>query len=365
MEIRDYLAEKEDRLKKGSQRIRNFKVFDFNYIPEKPLMREEVKPVIDGLLRYRRSGIPNHLLVFGSRGSGKTLMVKYLRRLFGDRSDLDFAYANCRLHNTSYKILAHLLGVKPRGTGMDELWERFCDEQDAPLVFVLDEVDLLSDKDRKKDILYLTSRSEQNYMALLLSNNPRFLSDLDESIKSTLQPEIVHFRHYTAPEIEKILRQRARAGLKEWDKATLGQIAALTTRNTNSDVRVAIKTLYYSALEPEAEVEEHFKKARRDIFVDLLSDLNDKNLLILKAAATTKSGHAKKVYRRYRSLSKEHGEKPFSYVYFHSGLSYLQSVGLILLVSAKVGRTYTKEIQLLFNPGLLDELFRLRFGQGR
>jgi Cdc6-like AAA superfamily ATPase len=88
-------------------------------------------------------------------------------------------------------------------------------------------------------------------MAMLLSNNPKFLHVLDESIQSTLQPEIVHFRNYDATEIEQILLDRALIGLKTTPTPVLSEIAAMTAKNTHSDVRVAIKTLYLWALEPQ------------------------------------------------------------------------------------------------------------------
>ena len=71
MEIEEYLAQKEKRLEKGKERVKDLRVFDFNYLPEKPLMREEAKPVIDALLRYQKTGIANHLVLLGSRGCGK------------------------------------------------------------------------------------------------------------------------------------------------------------------------------------------------------------------------------------------------------------------------------------------------------
>ena len=360
MEIHEYLRHKEKRLSKGMSRIRDFRVFDFNYIPEKPLMRQELKPVIDGLLRYQKTGIANHLLIFGSRGSGKTLSVKYLQKVFGDRG-LTILYANCRSHNTSFKVLAHLLGVRPRGTSLEELWQRFNAGHPGPTVLILDEVDLLSEKDRNKDILYLISRSTENYMALLLSNSPKFLSSVDESIRSTLQPEVIHFRNYSAPEIETILEERARLGLRKVPRVALGKTSALTARNTNSDVRVGIKTLYYAALEPSIRVEEHFERARKDILADVINDLNDKNLLILRAAIADSEKHVKTVYEGYRRLSQDAREEPFSYVYFYSNLSYLQSLGLILLVSTKVGRAYTNKIQLLFDQELFRSIWHARF----
>jgi cell division control protein 6 len=362
MEIEEYVLHKEKRLEKGSERIKDFRVFDFNYIPEKPLMRDEVKPVVDALLRYQKTGIANNILIVGTRGSGKTLLVKYLLELLGKRHGLKSHYVNCRSHNTSFKILATLLSVKPRGSALSELWERFCHENGGRVVLVLDEVDLLSDKDRNKDILYLLSRSEKNYMAVLLSNSPKFLNLLDESVRSTLQPETIHFRNYSAPQIEQILEEGARRGLKRYSRLDVRKISALTARNTNSDVRVAIKTLYYSAVEPGLTVEQNFERARKDLFLDVIKDLNDKNLLILKAAVEQKERHVKKVYAAYRRLSQKCHEEPFSYVYFYTNLAYLQSLGLILLISTKVNRSYTNRIELLFDPELLEAVWEMRFG---
>ena len=61
MRIQDYIDEQARHLDNTSERIRDFHVFDFNYIPEQPLMRDEVKPVIDACLRYLKTGIANHL----------------------------------------------------------------------------------------------------------------------------------------------------------------------------------------------------------------------------------------------------------------------------------------------------------------
>jgi len=361
MDIKQYLSEKQKSLDKSREQIRDFRVFDFNFIPEKPLMREEVKPVIDALLRYKQTGIANNVLILGSRGSGKSVLAKYLMRVISREGQLDFMYANCRQQNTSFKILACLLGVRPRGCSLDELWQKFADFRKGKTVFVLDEVDLMSDKDKRKDILYLISRSANNYMAILLSNNPKFLTPLDESIKSTLQPEIVHFRNYNVAEIEKILTDRATVGLKSLPWRVIRQIAAMTAKNTNSDVRVAIKTLYLWAVEPNVPLQDHFENARRDIMLDVVKDLNDKNLLILEAAVSWQDGFVKDVYETYRRISTQFHEEPFSYVHFYSNLSYLQSLGLILLISTKINRTYANRIQLTFDPCILETVCKMRF----
>lgn len=340
MDIERYVREKAKQFEKSVAAIRDLRVFDYNYVPERPLMREELKSVIDALLRYEKTNIPNHMLIVGSRGCGKTLSVLYLRRLFSERG-VRVLYVNCRVHNTSFKILAHLLGVRARGVSFAELGERFHDAFSAKTVVVLDEVDLISEKDKNKDILYFLSRSKANYMTVMLSNDPKWMASVDESIQSTLQPESIYFRPYKPGEIKRILEERARIGLRKLPGRVSAEIAALTTRYTNGDVRVALKTLYYWAAERECTLEENFERARRDIVMDVLSNLNDKGLLVLKSVAGMEQP-VKEAYSRYRELCRRFKEEPYSYVYFYSTLSYLQSLGLILLISTKVRRTYTK-----------------------
>ncbi|NMC73026.1 MAG: AAA family ATPase, partial [Geobacteraceae bacterium] len=100
MDIEQYLADRKRHFDAGTSRIHNFEVFDFNYVPEKPLMREEVKPVIDALLRYQQTGIANNVLILGSRGSGKSVFARYLMKVMSGQGEPAFAYANCRQHNT-------------------------------------------------------------------------------------------------------------------------------------------------------------------------------------------------------------------------------------------------------------------------
>jgi len=148
MDIEQYLADKQSNLEKSKSRISNTEVFDFNYIPDKPLMRNEIKPVIDALLRYQQTGIANNVLILGSKGSGKSLAARYLMKLLSSKKQLKFVYANCRQHNTSFKILAHLLGLRARGRTLDEIWYQFTDAYPGKTVFILDEIDLINDKDK-------------------------------------------------------------------------------------------------------------------------------------------------------------------------------------------------------------------------
>ena len=362
MNIEDYLKRKEKRLEQVSRRIRDFRVFDFNYVPSSPIMRDEVKPVADAILRYVKTGVPNNLLVIGSRGSGKTMLVRYLAEKLIPGQGGRYFYVNCRHHNTSFKILAEILKVKPRGYGLDELWSMFQDRVREPVILILDEVDLMSDKDRQKEILYLLSRAERSVMAIMLSNNPRLHLQLDASVASTLQPDLVHFRNYDARQVLSILKQRGRLGLYKSPEAMLAHIAGLTARDAGSDVRIGIRTLYLCASDPTSNVQDVFERARRDVVAEMVAGLSDQNLIILKAAESTDDGHVKVVYEAYRRISEAASETPFSYVHFYSNLSYMQSAGLIMLVSTKIRKTYTNRIQLLFGPDVLMRVWASRFG---
>ena len=360
MDIVSFLQQEKDRNAKIGRIVKDFSVFDFSYIPKEPIMREESKYLIKELIRFEISGIPTHLAVIGAKGSGKTLTLKYLQGLLNDEGRLDVIYANCREDNTTFKIFAHLRGVQARGAILSELYSRFCQEHPGKTLVLLDEIDLMSAKDKNREILYLLSRSENPYMVVMLSNNYRFLRDLDPSTKSTLQPVSVYFKNYDAAQITEILRQRAKHGLHKWDGGKLSQIAALTTRKTNSDARVAIKTLFYSVTRDPEDIVKCFEKARKDIVFDMIHDLPDSNLMILQAVATSKSDFAKEVYQRYRRISIAHSEVPFSYVYFYSNLSCLQSMGLVALIATKVGRTYANRVMLTFEKQVLETVCKLR-----
>jgi cell division control protein 6 len=363
MDIAAYLEGQKRQFGKESRLVKDFSVFDFHYIPDQPLVREECKELIDEMLRFDLSGIPNHYAVIGSRGSGKTLLLKYLGHVLPGHTGLEILHVNCRHHNTTFKILAHLLGEeRTAGASLRDLYERFLARYRRKTVVVLDEVDLMSPKDKRREILYLLSRSKQPYMVIMLSNSPHLLKQLDAATRSSLQPMPLHFRNYSADEILAILKDRARKGLHEWDEGTLARIAALTTRFTNSDARVAIKTLQYTVTRAKDDLQGCFEKARRDIVVDMVNDLSDANLMILWAVATGKSDLSKEIYGRYCRFSKDRHEKPYSYVHFYSNLSYLQSAGLVALVSTKIERTYTNRLLLTFDPAIADSLCKLPFG---
>lgn len=313
-------------------------------------------------MRFKVSGIPTHMSIIGSRGCGKTLTLKYLEKIMTKRTEMDMVYVNCRHHNTSFKIFSQLLDQENvTGASLVALYERFLEKYSRKTVIVLDEINLMSPKDKNREVLYFLSRSEKPYMVIMLSNTPHILQQLDAATKSSLQPFPLYFHNYNAEHLTYILLDRAKKGLHRWNDGEISKISALTTKRTNSDARVAIKTLFYRVMSPEKSIEQCFEDARRDLILDVINDLMDANLMILWAAATARSDFAKDIYQRYCKYSQDHGVKPFSYVYFYTNLSYMQSVGLLALVSTKVDRAYANRVVLTFDKSIAEQICKLRF----
>jgi len=356
-----YIEQSREEAERVGAVVRDFRVFNFDHIPERPVIRPEVKRIVDCLVRYGQSGIPRHLVIVGPRGCGKTLTFRYLAKAFASKLRIPFFGVNCRVHNSSFKALAALLKTKPRGYAYAELCERFEREIPSPAVIVLDESDMLGEKDLRRDILYFLSRSPKGYSVVLLSNNHRYLKQLDESTRSSLQPEVISFRSYSALEILDILKDRAETGLKTVQAGLLEEIAAMTVKNTNGDVRVAIKALLYCATQEAPTAVECFAKAREDVIKDVLGNANDKALLILKSALEEPTKFVKAVYQHYIGLSRQFRDEPYGYTQFYSALGYLGSLGLILLIAAKVDRTFTNRIEPLVSREEVEAVLAQRF----
>ena len=357
----DYIEKSREEAERVGSSVKDFKVFDFSFIPDKPLIRPETKRIIDCLVRYQQTGIPRNLVIVGPRGCGKTLTFRYLANALKKKTGLSLYGCNCRIENTSYKVLANLMHMRARGYSYSELCSRFEEMIPGPAVIVLDESDMLCEKDVRKDVLYFLSRSRRQYSVVLLSNNPRYLRNLDESTRSSLQPEFVHFNSYSAQEILDILKDHAATGLKTVDEAMLGEIAAMTAKNIGGDARVGIKSLLYCATKEAESVQACFDKAREDVMADVLSNTNEKSLLILKAALQEQTKLVKVVYQHYVTLCRQYREEPYGYTQYYAAIGFMASLGVLALVSAKVDRTYSNRIELLVTGEQIDAAITKRF----
>jgi Cdc6-like AAA superfamily ATPase len=361
--LNQFIAEVEERQEKLRKAVRNSEVFDFNYIPQKIFIRQETRQIIENILSFESVGVPNNMFIYGARGSGKTVILKYLTSYLaaGRKLSVPVRFVNCRHHNTSLKILAEILGIEANGLGAAELYHKLIKTHDK-LIIVLDEADLISRKERTADILYYLSRAEKKYMLILLSNNPSLYRRIDEATKSSLQLENLYFKNYNGEEMLEILRNRCEEGvIRDMDSYDLARIAGMASNECNSDARIAIKALQYLTTQKYEDIRENFDKAKKDILVELLANQSDQVILILTAALKSPDKLVKSVYFVYSITCKEQNIKPFTYQHFYNQLSYLQSTGLIMLISTREKSGNPNKIETLFDHNILSQIYQYRF----
>jgi len=76
MDVSAYWRRQREQYQHGAKLVKDFAVFDYGFIPDQPVVRDECKPILKALARFELSAIPNNLAAIGSRGSGKTLMLR-------------------------------------------------------------------------------------------------------------------------------------------------------------------------------------------------------------------------------------------------------------------------------------------------
>jgi cell division control protein 6 len=129
---------------------------------------------------------------------------------------------------------------------------------------------------------------------IIILRELRNLEDLDRSTQSTLQRNIIRLDHYTTPQLENILRERAELAFKEATvpEEVLNFVADMAT--PGGDARYAIELLWrggkYADTEGAREVKpDHIRAAANSVYPVLRTEysrhLNLHEKLILLALA--------------------------------------------------------------------------------
>jgi len=245
--------------------FKNKSILQANYTPENIPHREkqitQVASIVAPSLRGER---PSNLFIYGLTGTGKTLVVQYVRqqllkKAMEQNMSLLMPYINCKIGkvaDTEYRILAELirkLGDKVPDTGLptDYLYRRFIsliDEKKQILIIVFDEIDNAV-KRIGDEFLYNFTRinnelSNAQVSIIGISNDLKFLDSLDPRVKSSLSEEEIYFPTYNALQLQDILRERAKEAFKQGvvGEGVIEKCAALAARE-HGDARRALDLL--------------------------------------------------------------------------------------------------------------------------
>ncbi|MCD6312757.1 MAG: orc1/cdc6 family replication initiation protein [Thaumarchaeota archaeon] len=386
---RDPLQEVLERALQRPKIFKNREVMRSDYVPDRlPHRDEHIRRLGETLAPALALSKPSNVFIYGKTGTGKTAVVRYVFKRFSEiveKEDLPlaFAYINCRIAGTEYRVLAELcesIGVKVPFTGLAkaEVFSRLrrgLKEKGLLLVACFDEIDALV-KSYGDTLLYELSRMNEGaegygFTMIGTSNDLHFKDYLDPRVLSSLSEEELVFHPYTATELIDILSERAKLAFKEGavPQNVINLCAALAAAE-HGDARRAIDLLRVAAEVAErngdAVVEERHVRLAQNIIergrvFEAISTLPlHSKLVLISLLLLTKGGVADPIsgmiYQTYKEVCGQIGMEPLTDRRISSLLSELDMLGVIKSDLVNMGRHgRTRKIILLTPPDEIEE----------
>ncbi len=396
----DFLNEIFNKVATGKSIFKNREVLSIDYIPDRILFRDEqIKKIGEALSPIIKGSKPSNLLLYGKTGTGKTMVARYvINRLMGyvKEPSTIFAYVNCRISGTPYRVLsevAEFLGLKIPFTGLSisEVQKRIFDHMikgKLKLLLVLDEIDFLLNSPIKKDvgndILYQLTRYDSIYsmpgsfITLVgISNDLKFVEYLEGRVYSSIRAEEILFPPYTADELRMILKERVKEAFVEGAVGDeIINLIAAYSGSEHGDARRAVDLLRVSGELAEREgsykilekhVQDALKSIEKDKVFEAISSLPIHEKAVIYSIASFPSGETTgHVYLKYQEVCEKLGLDPLTQRRISSIINELDMLGLVSAPIINRGRHgRSKKIQLVVDRSQVyealknDETFKL------
>ncbi len=373
----------------------NKSVLQTKYLPDViPHRSEQIKQVAAILAPVLRQERPSNLFLYGKTGTGKTLCIHHvLKKLaeMGDerKVDLKTIYLNCKLKkiaDTEYRLMAQLsreIGQAVPTTGLptDEVYNLFInklEEKKQVVILVLDEIDHLVKKAGDELLYNLTRMNSELKNAEIafigISNDVRFIENIDPRVKSSLSEEELVFPPYNALELKDILTERATNAFNDGaiEEEVLAKCAAYAARE-HGDARRALDLLRVSAELAErsgSEVirEKHIdaaeEKIERNRILEIIETQPKQSQLVMYAILMTleeiglnEKIETGEVFERYAEICNQTRNHLLTQRRISDLISELDMLGLInakLISKGRYGRT--REIYLTIPQDILEKI---------
>lgn len=199
---------------------------------------------LDDIITYLRPALqgnrPPNMLLYGPSGTGKSLIInavceKLVELADAQKERFSVVNINCQTIKSHDRAVFRLVenaaaeagtepGVPENGVSTDRKLSRFYEilsNHFDSIIIILDEVDLLVGRQRKPNeepayskLLYQLSRASQlgriegDVSVAALTNDPRFMENLDGRAESSFNPQDVVFSDYDAGQLDAILEHR-------------------------------------------------------------------------------------------------------------------------------------------------------------
>ncbi len=260
---------------------------------------------LDDIITYLRPALqgnrPPNMLLYGPSGTGKSLIVnavcQQVLELANFQEDrFGVIEINCQTIKSHDRAVYRLVksaadegdvdvGVPQTGVSTDQKLNRFYEilsNNFDSMTIILDEVDLLVGRQRDPNdepayskLLYQLSRASQlgkiegHVSVAALTNDPRFMGNLDGRAESSFNPQDVVFPDYDATQLQSILERRRDAYQDDVLEDGIIPLSAAFAAQDHGDARKAID-LFRKAGEiadregQDTVREEHVRDAQRE-----------------------------------------------------------------------------------------------------
>lgn len=359
------------------------KPLDHRFLPEKLVHREEqIREIAKYWVDALNQVTPSNVTLYGKTGTGKTAASKFAREQLIDAANnknvfVKVEYIRCTDYTTEYQVIAQLcqkLGrdVPNRGWTKGEIVNTFRDifrtnafGKKLILIVILDEIDILLDKDGD-GILYTLTRTD-NVSVLSISNYLDFKNLIKSRVTSSLNDKEIVFPPYGADQLSDILSERAALSFNDdvLDSDVIPLCSAMAAKE-EGDARYALDLLKNAgelAFDEDAEkvTSEHVRIAKDKIehnkVTDIIQTLPLQQQRVLEAILNlTKQGEeisSGKLYEEYKELSKQDS---VTYRRIFDFINELELLGIISTntISRGRGKGRTNIIKLQCDENLLE-----------
>ena len=285
---------------------------------------DQLESVVSFLKPTLQGNRPPNMLLYGPAGTGKSLIIGAVTQQIielcqskGERFGV--VDINCQPINTLDQGVYELVQTVAQDVGTDvgvpetgvstkrkyrRLYELINEHYDS-VIFILDEIDLLvgrreNDEPAYSKLLYQLSRAsntneiEGRVSVAALTNDPKFMEDIDGRAESSFNPRDVYFPDYDANQLREILQNRRDAFRQDALKDDVIPLVSAFAAQSHGDARKAID-LFRGAgdladergdeLVTEAHVRESQEEIDKDRSLKLVEGLTTQKKISLYATA--------------------------------------------------------------------------------
>ncbi|WP_282352218.1 Cdc6/Cdc18 family protein [Haloferax volcanii] len=283
--------------------------------PERIVGRDDEIRALSMQLRSAIDGeSPENVVIYGETGTGKSLVAKHVSTVAESMAEgirIGTAYIDCSDDDTETQAVSHIarklndedqtgVSVPEMGLSKSVYYTRLytiLDELYDVVLIILDEADMQADD----GLLMSLSRSRETGKTdcrvgvVAISNKVRWAENLNDRVKSSLQPRELNFHSYDANQLRSILEHRRDAFRDGVLEDGVIQLSAALAAQDHGDARQAIDILRNAGMlaqqqDSETVTEKHVREARReaekDRFHDLIGGLTVQKKTTLAAVTT-------------------------------------------------------------------------------